>query len=218
MPHQKDFWLLLFVKKCLDFSNFSHVVGILKGSMPTHLFGLDACLEIMFLVLATVTWNHYYHQAKLNKKKKKKIILAQQGLSFCLQNGNKLKHTNKKHRSKKIQFQYVPFSGSHSQLASGNQGTSTTVLQDVLLSWVFACLHTKYEGLPYCKGGYTSEHLFGPSPFPCFLQFRENSNILYGSFEQPELFRWMQMKFVYTCLKLNSLSYAVILWHTDFQT
>lgn len=34
------------------------------------------------------------------------------GLSFRLQNGNKLKHANKKHRNKKIQSQYVPCSGS----------------------------------------------------------------------------------------------------------
>lgn len=61
-------------------------------------------------MFATVTCNHYY-QASL---KKERIVLAKQGLHFWLQNGNKInKWTNKKHRSKKIQFQHVPCSGSH---------------------------------------------------------------------------------------------------------
>lgn len=73
-------------------------------------------------------WHSYLQSLLLpgKVKKGKKIILAKQGLSFWLQKGDKLKHTNKRHRSKKIQFQYVPCSGSHSQLPSGSQGASTT--------------------------------------------------------------------------------------------
>lgn len=86
-------------------------------------------------------WHSYLQSLLLpgKVKKGKKIILAKQGLSFWLQKGDKLEHTNKKHRSKKIQFQYVPCSGSHSQLPSGSQGASTTALQDVP-SWLGFCL------------------------------------------------------------------------------